>query len=75
MHKTERQDEILAILKKNKYASVHDLGAALYASQPTIRRDLASLEAAGYVMRSHRWRSVPPPKRIRKCSSVMSPQA
>lgn len=53
MHKTERQDEILAILKKNKYASVQDLGAALYASQPTIRRDLASLEAAGYVMRSH----------------------
>lgn len=53
MHKSERQDEILAILKKNKYASVQDLGAALYASQPTIRRDLASLEAAGYVMRSH----------------------
>ena len=53
MHKTERQDEILAILKKNKYASVQDLGTALYASQPTIRRDLASLEAAGYVMRSH----------------------
>ena len=51
--KSERQDEILAILKKNKYASVQDLGAALYASQPTIRRDLASLEAAGYVMRSH----------------------
>ena len=53
MHKSERQDEILAILKKNKYASVQDLGVALYASQPTIRRDLASLEAAGYVMRSH----------------------
>ena len=47
MHKSERQDEILAILKKNKYASVQDLGVALYASQPTIRRDLASLEAAG----------------------------
>lgn len=53
MLKTERQDEILAILKKNKYASVQELGAALYASQPTIRRDLAQLEAAGYVMRSH----------------------
>ena len=35
MHKSERQDEILAILKKNKYASVQDLGAALYASQPS----------------------------------------
>lgn len=53
MRKNERQDEILAILKKNKYAGVQDLSAALYASQPTIRRDLASLEAAGYVMRSH----------------------
>lgn len=53
MLKTERQDEILAILKKNKYASVQELGAALYASQPTIRRDLTQLEAEGYVMRSH----------------------
>ena len=39
MRKNERQDEMLAILKKNKYAGVQDLSAALYASQPTIRRD------------------------------------
>lgn len=53
MHKSERQNEILEILEKNKFVTVKDLGDALYASQPTIRRDLSYLEEAGYVVRSH----------------------
>lgn len=53
MRKNERLDDILAILKQKKYAGVPELSQALYASQPTIRRDLTQLENAGYVIRSH----------------------
>lgn len=53
MSKTERLHDILDFLKKKKYAGVQELSHALYASQPTIRRDLTQLENAGYVIRSH----------------------
>ena len=46
-----RQDEILEILKKQKSASVSELAKALFASEPTIRRDLNALEEKGYIKR------------------------
>ncbi len=48
-----RQQELLGILKKEKSATVVYLAHKLYASEPTIRRDLMSLEAQGYLKRVH----------------------
>ncbi len=48
-----RQQELLEILKRNRSASVADLAQMLYASEPTIRRDLAALESRGYLKRVH----------------------
>ncbi len=53
MLKNERHFQILEILKNESFAEVRDLGARLYASQPTIRRDLDFLEKQGYIRRSH----------------------
>lgn len=53
MLKNERQRQILDILKKSSFATVASLAAELYASLPTIRRDLAILEEEGYVKRCH----------------------
>lgn len=53
MFKTERQNEILDILKKESFATVTDLAKRLYASMPTMRRDLTALEAEGYIKRCH----------------------
>ncbi|MBQ8551745.1 MAG: DeoR/GlpR transcriptional regulator [Clostridia bacterium] len=53
MLKNQRHVEILEILKNQSFASVHELGERLYASQPTIRRDLDILEKQGYIRRSH----------------------
>ena len=53
MLKNERHTEILEILKRDRFAAVRDLGEAVHASQPTIRRDLDFLERKGYVRRSH----------------------
>jgi len=53
MLKNKRHLEILDILKREGFAEVRDLGERLYASQPTIRRDLDQLERQGYVRRSH----------------------
>lgn len=46
-----RQDEILEILRKQRSASVSELAKSLFASEPTIRRDLSSLEAQGFIKR------------------------
>lgn len=48
-----RQQELLEILKKERSASVSELSRRLYASEPTIRRDLAALESRGYLKRVH----------------------
>ncbi len=48
-----RQQELLEILKKERSATVASLSKRLYASEPTIRRDLCSLEAQGYLKRVH----------------------
>ncbi|MBE6576555.1 MAG: DeoR/GlpR transcriptional regulator [Ruminococcaceae bacterium] len=53
MFKNQRHIEIMAILKKEGFAEVRALSERLYASQPTIRRDLSFLENQGYVRRSH----------------------
>ncbi len=48
-----RQQELLNILKKERSATVADLSKRLFASEPTIRRDLKSLEEQGYLKRVH----------------------
>lgn len=53
MFKNQRHTEILEIIKNENYASVADLSERLFASQPTIRRDLDLLEKKGFVRRSH----------------------
>ncbi|MBO7303819.1 MAG: DeoR/GlpR transcriptional regulator [Clostridia bacterium] len=53
MIKNERQNEILEILKQDSFATVTSLAERLYASMPTIRRDLTVLEDEGYVKRCH----------------------
>lgn len=46
-----RQQEILEILKRERSVSVARLARELFASEPTIRRDLAHLEEQGYLKR------------------------
>lgn len=53
MLKNQRHSEILEILKQESFADVRSLGERLYASQPTIRRDLDLLEKKGFIKRSH----------------------
>lgn len=53
MLKNQRQNEILEILKQEKFVSVSDLSRKLFASQPTVRRDLNCLEKQGLIRRSH----------------------
>ena len=50
---TERQNEILQVLKSNKKAEVTELSKLLFVSEATIRRDLAELQNMGLVERSH----------------------
>ncbi len=49
----DRQAELLEILKREKSASVAGLSKKLYASEATVRRDLAILESQGYLKRVH----------------------
>ncbi|MBR2354215.1 MAG: DeoR/GlpR transcriptional regulator [Clostridia bacterium] len=53
MYKNQRHNEILDILKEEGFASVKDLAERLYASLPTIRRDLNFLQNEGMIHRSH----------------------
>ncbi len=53
MLKNERQNEILDILKSKGFATVEGLARQLYASMPTIRRDLSLLEEKGVIKRCH----------------------
>ena len=53
MFNLERQNEILSILEKDRSVSVNKLSKLLYVSQPTIRRDLDTLEKLGKVVRTH----------------------
>ena len=58
--KNKRQQELLEILRTNGYASTTKIAKLLYASLPTIRRDLIDLENAGYIIRSHGGAMLPP---------------
>lgn len=49
----ERQKSILEILVKKRKATVKELAAAVFASEPSIRRDLATLENQRLVRRVH----------------------
>ncbi len=53
MLKSERQQKILDIVNASNYVSVNKLSKKLFASLPTIRRDLSELEAKGVIKRNH----------------------
>jgi len=53
MLKSQRQIEIMEILKKEKFITVTELAKRLFASLPTVRRDLTALEREGYINRCH----------------------
>lgn len=48
-----REDQIIKILLQQKTATVKELSERLYASMPSIRRDLAILEKAHMIKRTH----------------------
>lgn len=49
----EREAAILEYLYEHREASVPELCRALFVSEPTMRRDLAALNAAGRIIRTH----------------------
>ncbi len=49
----EREDAILGYLGKHKEATVGELCEALFVSEPTMRRDLARLNASGKIIRTY----------------------
>ena len=53
MLRTQRLDEILAILRQCRYATVAELSDRLYASPATSRRDIALLEKSELLVKSH----------------------
>lgn len=53
MFKNERQEEIISLLKAQRYATVEELTKMLFASPSSIRRDLTELENRGIVKRSY----------------------
>ena len=50
---TERQEDILKYLKKNKRSKVNDLAKIMYVSPATIRRDLEEMSKLGLLERNH----------------------
>lgn len=53
MLKEERQEKILQILEEEKYITAGKLAKCLYASLPTIRRDLNELARKELIIRNH----------------------
>lgn len=53
MYQSEREREIINILKNETYVTVKQLSQLLYTSESSIRRDLASLENQNKVKRSY----------------------
>lgn len=51
--RNERQEQILQLLHKRRSMTTSQLSKAVYASLPTIRRDLSCLESRGLVRRTH----------------------
>ena len=52
MQKNDRKELIIEFLSKRGFASVAELSKNFYASESSIRRDLAELELSGLVKRS-----------------------
>ncbi len=53
MKLSERERQIIEILKRERYASVSQLAKMTYISASSVRRDLARLEHMGFVERSY----------------------
>ncbi|WP_027630333.1 DeoR/GlpR family DNA-binding transcription regulator [Ruminiclostridium cellobioparum] len=53
MFEEERHNKILNMINSKKSVKVHELSEALYVSTATVRRDLAKMEKAGVIKRSH----------------------
>lgn len=49
----EREFKILNYLKEKGEASISELSSAMFVSEPTMRRDLAELNAEGKIIRTH----------------------
>ncbi len=49
----ERENAILEYLRENKEASIRELCRDFFVSEPTMRRDIAALNAAGKIIRTH----------------------
>ena len=56
---SERQNEILKIVRENTYVSVNELSRCTFTSPSSIRRDLSRLENLGLVNRSYGGASLP----------------
>lgn len=52
MFYSERQEELLALLKKEKSMRVSSIAAKLFTSESTVRRDLTALEKEGLLRRT-----------------------
>lgn len=50
---TQRQEEILTYLKKNRFSKVKELAKKMYVSDATIRRDLQEMSKLGLLERNH----------------------
>ena len=59
MPNQKRQEEILAYIRQKKEVTALELSKQVYASLPTIRRDLAFLESIGLVQRNRGGASLP----------------
>lgn len=53
MSHNDREHLILEYLQKNGEATVETLCRATFVSEPTMRRDLAALNKAGKIIRTH----------------------
>ncbi|MEI5992157.1 hypothetical protein A5881_003713 [Enterococcus termitis] len=53
MLENERQEEILAVIRKKKYIKPKELSQSLFVSLSTIRRDLIHLEKLGLIHKNH----------------------
>lgn len=49
----DREEDILKLLSYNESTSIKELSKKLFISEPTVRRDLTSMEQKGKVIRTH----------------------
>lgn len=53
MFKSQRLEEIMSLIRREQYMTVKALSKELYASEATVRRDIALLEQTGLITRSY----------------------